>query len=71
MNNKNSGTPRRKFLGKIAAGAAALGLLSIPGPVKAAPSLFEASDDAEDVFKNLKGKHRVVFDAISLILEML
>jgi len=63
MNNKKSSTPRRKFLGNIAAGAAALGLLSIPASIKAAPSLLEQTDDADDWFKQIKGKHRVVFDA--------
>jgi intracellular sulfur oxidation DsrE/DsrF family protein len=56
-------SPRRKFLGNIAAGAAALGMLSIPSSIKAAPKLFEQTDDADDWFKQIKGKHRVVFDA--------
>jgi intracellular sulfur oxidation DsrE/DsrF family protein len=63
MNNKKSGTPRREFLGSIAAGAAAIGMLSIPAPIKAAPSVFEQSDDADQWFNKIKGKHRVVFDA--------
>ena len=56
-------SPRRKFLEKIAAGAAALGILSIPSPLKASPPLFEQPDDNEEWFKKIKGKHRVVFDA--------
>ncbi|MEO7292575.1 MAG: twin-arginine translocation signal domain-containing protein [Ginsengibacter sp.] len=56
-------SPRRKFLGNIAAGAAALGMLSIPSSIKAAPTLFEQTDDADEWFKQIKGKHRVVFDA--------
>lgn len=56
-------SPRRKFLGNIAAGAAALGMLSIPSSIKAAPKLFEQTDDADNWFKQIKGKHRVVFDA--------
>jgi intracellular sulfur oxidation DsrE/DsrF family protein len=56
-------SPRRKFLGNIAAGAAAFSLLSIPSSIKAAPSLFEQTDDADEWFKQIKGKHRVVFDA--------
>lgn len=63
MNNKKSSTPRREFLGSIAAGAAAIGMLSIPAPLKAAPTLLQQADDAEDLFKNINGKHRVVFDA--------
>lgn len=62
MNTKKQ-SPRRKFLGNIAAGAAALGLLSIPSSIKAAPSLFKETDDADAWFKQIKGKHRVVFDA--------
>ena len=62
MNIKKQ-TPRRKFLGNIAAGAAALGMLSIPSSIKAAPKLFEQTDDADEWFKQIKGKHRVVFDA--------
>ena len=62
MQNKEQ-SPRRKFLGKIAAGAAALGLLSIPTSLKAAPKLFDEGNDADDWFKQIKGKHRVVFDA--------
>ena len=63
MNNKKSGSPRRKFLGNLAAGAAALGMMSIPESIKAAPSLFQPADEAEELFRGLKGKHRVVFDA--------
>ena len=62
MNIKKQ-SPRRKFLGNIAAGAAALGMLSIPSSIKAAPKLFEQTDDADEWFKQIKGKHRVVFDA--------
>ena len=62
MNIKKQ-SPRRKFLGNIAAGAAAIGMLSIPSSIKAAPSIFEQADDADAWFKQIKGKHRVVFDA--------
>src|SRR5215217_2509359 len=63
MSTKKSNPDRRKFLGKIAGGAAALGLLSIPSSIKAAPSLFQQTDEADELFKKIKGKHRVVFDA--------
>jgi intracellular sulfur oxidation DsrE/DsrF family protein len=63
MNNKNPGTPRRKFLENIAAGAAALGMMSIPASIKAAPSLLQQAGDADEWFKQLKGKHRVVYDS--------
>lgn len=62
MNNKKSSNPRREFLGSIAAGAAAIGMLSIPAPIKAAPSMLQQTDDAEEVFKKINGKHRIVFD---------
>lgn len=62
MNTKKTNSDRRKFLGNIAGSAAAIGLLSIPSPIKAAPSLFQQTDDAEEWFKKIKGKHRVVFD---------
>lgn len=63
MKQKKSGNGRRNFLGNIAAGAAALGMLSIPESIKAAPSLFKETSDADDWFNQVNGKHRVVFDA--------
>jgi len=65
MNNTKKGSPRREFLGNIAAGAAAIGLLSIPSSVKAVPSLLSQTspDDPDAWFKQIKGKHRIVFDA--------
>lgn len=63
MNNKKQNSPRREFLGKIAAGAAAIGLLSIPSTIKAIPSVLQQTNDADEWFKKVKGKHRVVFDA--------
>src|SRR6476469_4576877 len=64
MNTKKNTSPRREFLGNIAAGAAAFGLLSIPESIKAAPSLFSQQplDDADEWFNKVKGKHRIVFD---------
>ncbi len=64
MNTKKNTSPRREFLGNIAAGAAAFGLLSIPESIKAAPSLFSQRplDDADEWFNKVKGKHRIVFD---------
>ncbi len=63
MINKKQKSPRREFLGNIAAGAAAIGLLSIPSSIKAAPSLFEDKGAVDDWFKKIKGKHRIVYDA--------
>lgn len=64
MNNKKTSSPRREFIGKIAAGAAAIGVFNIPKSVKAVPSLFSQSpvDDADQWFNKVKGKHRIVFD---------
>ena len=64
MNTRKQASPRREFLGNIAAGAAAIGLLSIPQSIKAAPSLFSQQplDDADEWFNKVKGKHRIVFD---------
>jgi hypothetical protein len=64
MNNKKSTSPRRQFIGRIAAGAAAIGIMSIPQSIKAAPSLFNqhSDDDADQWFNKVKGKHRMVFD---------
>ncbi len=63
MNNKKQTSPRREFLGKIAAGAGVIGMLNIPSSVKAIPSLLQQTNDADEWFKKIKGKHRVVFDA--------
>lgn len=63
MINKKQTSPRREFLGNIAASAAAIGLLSIPSSVKAIPSVLQQTNDADEWFKKIKGKHRVVFDA--------
>lgn len=61
--NTEKKSPRREFIGNIA-GAAAIGLLSIPQSVKASSSHFSqhAADDPDAWFKNIKGKHRMVFD---------
>lgn len=65
MNNKKQKSARRQFLGNLAAGAAAMGMMSIPSSIKAAPSLLQKSDlsDADKWFEQIKGKHRIVFDS--------
>ena len=61
--NKQAISPRRKFLGNLAAGATALGLLSIPSSIKAVPSLFGTDmSDADEWFKKVKGKHKIIYD---------
>jgi len=64
--HENDQTSRRGFLGGIAAGAAAMGIASL-SPLQqlhASPGFPQTNPDdpAEQVFKNLKGKHRIVFD---------
>lgn len=63
MNPQKTNSNRRSFLGKLAAGAASVGFLSIPSSVKAVPTIFKEPNDEEDWFKKINGKHRVVFDA--------
>ncbi|GAC1593692.1 MAG: hypothetical protein NVS3B19_15920 [Ginsengibacter sp.] len=55
-------SPRRKFLGNVAAGMASLAALSVPKSIKAAPELLSPTNDADEWFKKVKGKHRMVFD---------
>ncbi|MHA4809442.1 twin-arginine translocation signal domain-containing protein [Flavitalea flava] len=63
-------TDRRGFLGTLAAGAAAFGvatlaspasLLAETGPLSGSP--HEVLADADEWFKQIKGKHRMVFDS--------
>lgn len=67
-NETNEGTNRRNFLGKIATGAAALGLTTIAPSIQsfAGEKTFTppaASDDPEAMFNKINGKHRIVFDS--------
>lgn len=69
-NQFKSTTPRRQFLGTIAAGAATLGLATLATPVKLGAEPLALADnedidpsDPDQWFKKLKGKHRIVFDA--------
>ncbi|HYC39788.1 MAG TPA: twin-arginine translocation signal domain-containing protein [Chitinophagaceae bacterium] len=64
MANNETKTDRRRFLGTLASGAALVGLSSLPSVNLQAADNF-VSDNIEDpelLFRNLKGKHRVVFD---------
>ena len=63
MNTKKTTQGRREFLTSIAGSAATIGLLSVPSSVKAAGPLFKQAADADQWFNQIKGKHRVVFDA--------
>jgi intracellular sulfur oxidation DsrE/DsrF family protein len=65
METKNSETShRRQFLGTIASGVAAFGLSNIVSPLSghAENKFFNASNDPGEWLKQIKGKHRIVFD---------
>lgn len=67
MNAKDqiSTTNRRDFLGTLALSAGALTMASVAFPTKlsAMPGTFNSSsEDPEEWFKKIKGKHRIVFD---------
>jgi len=58
-------TPRRQFLGTLAAGAAAMGIATLASPLalSAEDRVSSAnSDDPDAWFNKIKGKHRMVFD---------
>jgi len=57
-------THRRGFIGSLATGAATLGMASLVNPfqTKAQPNLGGDLSDADEWFKKIKGKHRIVFD---------
>ena len=65
----NETTDRRRFLGTLATGAAAVSIatftpsLNLHAEENSAP--FTGPDDPELLFKNLKGKHRAIFDVIA------
>jgi intracellular sulfur oxidation DsrE/DsrF family protein len=59
--NKND---RRGFLGTILGAAAAFGLGSI-NTAKAEELITTSAEPAEALFKNLKGKHKLVYDMIA------
>jgi intracellular sulfur oxidation DsrE/DsrF family protein len=63
-NGSNNNNARRQFLGTIASGVAALGLSTIVSPLSAhAENHFSnGADDPDEWFKQIKGKHRIVFD---------
>ena len=61
----NSATNRRKFLGSLTAGAAAMGMAGLVTPfqqVSASPGGTFNDTNEDDWFKQIKGKHRMVFD---------
>lgn len=63
MKQQKTKNPRREFLSNLATGATALGLLSVPSAIKAAPIRMGEMNSPDELFEKIKGKHRVVFDA--------
>ena len=63
QNDVHSKTPRREFLGSLAAGAATLGISTLaPLGLSATPESSTLAGEADAWFDKVKGKHRVVFD---------
>src|SRR5215831_5601402 len=62
--SNNSNNARRQFLGTIASGVAAFGISSLVSPLSAKAGNHFANDgtDPDEWFKQIKGKHRIVFD---------
>ena len=57
---------RRGFIGTLSTGAAAIGMSMLASPLQASAKQTSSYTDAGDPdawFNQLKGKHRVVFDA--------
>lgn len=67
MDNDFQKSPRREFLGSLAAGAAGIGLAAMAMPLNAVAAPFDKENsnpaDADAWFNKLKGKHKIVFDA--------
>src|SRR5258705_6936532 len=63
-NKKSDNNQRRQFLGTIASGAAVFGLSSFIAPLAASPqnNFTSGHIDPDEWFKQIKGKHRIVFD---------
>ncbi len=65
LDGLTSSTPRRGFIGSMAAAAMGIGAagLAVPERAEAAPASRAFNPQLEAWFGKLKGKHRVVFDA--------
>jgi len=70
---EKSQTSRRGFLGSIATGAAAMGIATL-SPLQQLnanpPAHISNPDDPEQLFKSLKGKHKIVFDTVEPVWMM-
>ncbi len=62
MNDPKMTPTRREFVGTLTAGATAL-LAGIPALTTAAPFPATGVADADEWFKKVKGKHKIVYDA--------
>ena len=60
MEKNQSNNPRRQFLGTVVSGVAALGLSSVISPLtaNAGTDLSNGSNDPDEWFKQIKGRHR-------------
>ncbi|MEO8770498.1 MAG: twin-arginine translocation signal domain-containing protein [Ferruginibacter sp.] len=65
--NLNETSPRRKFLQTLTAGSVAIGVASVLAPfqqLQAEPvTMQNGNGDPDEWFNQIKGKHRMVFDA--------
>src|SRR5215510_6371465 len=63
MEKNQTNNPRRQFLGTVVSGVAAFGLSSMISPLTAnAENDSSNGGDPDEWFKQIKGKHRIVFD---------
>jgi intracellular sulfur oxidation DsrE/DsrF family protein len=66
QDNDASQPSRRNFLGALATSAATLGVASVTAPLTAGAKVvaenYHGKDDPDTWFKQIKGKHRIVFD---------
>src|SRR5678815_5009267 len=64
MEKNQTNNPRRQFLGTVVSGVAAFGLSSVISPLtaNAGNDFSSGSGDPDEWFKQIKGKHRIVFD---------
>jgi intracellular sulfur oxidation DsrE/DsrF family protein len=67
QHNDVSNSSRRSFLSKLATGAAAVGATTLVAPLSLSAHIDHETSgtwaDADEWFKKLKGKHKMVFDA--------